>query len=184
MADIKSLTLVCTLIACTALVLVHALMTRLWLARNPAASPQKATALLGLLINIPLAIGVMAGGVMLKIPMGELLLAWVYAALAFNSVAYSYFHFFNLSETGRRIRMLLQLLEGESIGVNDAGAKTYSGQAMVNQRLARLLQMGQVSTADGQYMINGRFLLRAARVVSLIGRLTTGRAATPPGTPV
>lgn len=181
MADIKSLTLVCTLIACTALVLVHALMARLWLARHPATSPQKATALLGLVLNIPLAIGVVAWGVMLKIPMGELLLGWVYAALAFNSVAYSYFHFFNLSETGRRIRVLLQLLEGEHIGLNDAGATTYSGQDMVNQRLARLIQMGQVSTADGQYMIKGRFLLRAARLVRSIGWLTTGRADTLPG---
>ncbi len=58
MADIRSLTLACTLVACVALVLVHALMARLWLARNPAASPQKATALLGVVLNIPLAIGV------------------------------------------------------------------------------------------------------------------------------
>ncbi len=176
MADIRSLTLACTLVACVALVLVHALMARLWLARNPAASPQKATALLGVVLNIPLAIGVVAWGVMLKTPVGELLLAWVYAALVFNSVAYSYFHFFNLSETGRRIRMLLQLLEGEHIGINDAGATTYSSHGMVSQRLVRLLQMGQVTTTRGQYMIKGRFLLRVARLVRSIGRLTTGRA--------
>ncbi len=182
MADSRSLSLGCTLIACIALVLLHALMARLWLARNPSASPQKATALLALVLNVPLAIGVMAWSITLGIPLGELLLAWIYAALAFNSVAYSYFHFFNLSETGRRIRMLLQLLEGEHIGINDAGLTTYNGQAMVNQRLARLLQMGQVSSASGgRYRISGRFLLRAARLVRSIGRLTTGRADASPG---
>ncbi|MES1978235.1 MAG: hypothetical protein V4451_09380 [Pseudomonadota bacterium] len=181
MADIRSLTLVCTLIACAALVLVHALMARLWLSGNSGASPQKATALLGLVLNVPLVIGLMTWGVMLKTPIGELLLAWVYAALAYNSVAYSYFHFFNLGETGRRIRVLLQLLEGEHIGITDARATTYSGQTMIRQRLARLLQMGQLGTAGGRYTIKGRFLLRAARLVRSIGRLTTGRADVLPG---
>lgn len=181
MADSRGLTLVCTLVACIALVLLHALMARLWLARKPMTSPQKSTALLGLLLNLPLTVGLITWGITLKIPMDELFLAWVYAALAFNSVAYSYFHFFNLSETGRRVRVLLQVLEGEHMDINDARAMAYSGQDMVNQRLARLTQMGQVSTAGGQYIISGRFLLWVARLVRWIGKLTTGRVDTLPG---
>ncbi len=180
MNDSRAATLACTILACVALLVLHALMARIWLARNPHVSPQKATAMLGLALNIPLIVAVSAWGLRLQVPVGELLLALVYAVLAFNSVAYSYFHFFNLSETGRRIRMLLQLQEGEQIVVNGQ-ASPYSGEVMVSQRLVRLLQMGQIGETGGCYRIDGRFLLGAAKLVRFIGRLTTGRADTVQG---
>ncbi len=177
MIDIKSLTLACTVVACVALLVSHALMVRLWLARRPGTSPQKATALLGVVLNGPLVAAILACGVWTKAPLADLSLALIYAVLAFNSVAYSYFHFFNLSETGRRIRMLLQLLEGDRIGSGDGeAATTYSAHVMVSQRLVRLMQMGQINETMGRYRISGQFLLRSANLVRLIGRMTTGRA--------
>ncbi len=103
------------------------------------------------------------------------MLAIVYGVLAFNSVAYAYFHFFNLSETGRRIRMLLQLLEGDQI-VADYQPASYSVEAMVSQRLVRLLQMGQIFESGGRYRIESRFLLATAKMIRFVGQLTTGRA--------
>ncbi|MES2509943.1 MAG: hypothetical protein V4625_08440 [Pseudomonadota bacterium] len=176
MNDIKGLTLACTVVTCVVLLGSHALMARLWLARYPATSPQKATALLGLALNVPLVVAIVGCGVWAKASSAELGLALLYATLAFNSVAYSYFHFFNLSETGRRIRMLLQLLEGDRIGTSDSGSTSmYGGRAMVSQRLVRLLQMGQIDETGGRYRITGQFLLNSAKLVRLIGRMTTGR---------
>ncbi|MES2191483.1 MAG: hypothetical protein V4454_15290 [Pseudomonadota bacterium] len=175
MSDIRMTTLACTVLVCVMLLVLHALMARFWLARNLQASPQKATAVMSLALNIPLSAAIVTSGLRLQVPSGELLLALVYGVLAFNSVAYAYFHFFNLSETGRRIRMLLQLLEGEQIVVNDK-PPSYSVEAMISQRLVRLLQMGQIVESGGRYRIESRFLLATAKMFRFVGQLTTGRS--------
>ena len=87
--------------------------------------------------------------------------------LVYNSLAYAYFHFFNLSETGRRIRMLLQLLDGQQPDLGSAGA--YGGQAMIAQRLVRLQQMGQITLSGDRYTLRSRFLWRIGRWIHALG---------------
>ncbi len=178
MTDFKAVTLACTLLACAALFLAHVIMARLLLARRPLVSPQKATARLSALLNIPLLLALVGNGLWSNAPGADILVSVLYALLVFNSVAYSYFLLFSLSETGRRIRILLQLLEGDSINTNEQAAN-YSSEAMVRQRLVRLGQMGQISDTSGRYRIDNRFLLRVAKLIRFIGILSTGRMPAP-----
>ncbi len=178
MTGFKAVTLVCTLVACLTLFGAHIVMARFWLAKRPLVSPQKATALLSVYLNIPLLLALVGKGLWSHVPVEDIFASALYTLLVFNSVAYSYFLLFSLSETGRRIRILLQLLEGDSINTNEH-ATNYSSEAMVRQRLLRLGQMGQISETSGRYRVNNRFLLRVAKLIRFIGILSTGRMPAP-----
>ena len=94
--------------------------------------------------------------------------AALYDLIFFNCTAYAYFHVFNLSETGRRIRILLELLDGVTPDT------AYAAQDMVRQRLGRLLLMGQVRLEQGRFVLASRKLLNIARLIRFIGRFCTG----------
>ncbi len=53
-------------------------------------------------------------------------------------ISHIYFHFFNMSETARRIRLLIQLKRGESL--NDG---SYSARELIEIRIQRLLELNQ-----------------------------------------
>jgi len=60
-----------------------------------------------------------------------------FAFLVFNGVAYAYFHFFNMSETARRIRMLLQIRHAGAAGLRVQDLeRAYSPRDMIEARLA------------------------------------------------
>ena len=97
----------------------------------------------------------------------------VFAFLAFNGVAYAYFHFFNMSETARRIRMLLQIRRAGPAGLRvQELERQYSQKDMIEARLDRLVRMNQLSLApDGCYRVAGSALLWAGRIMGLWRRL-------------
>jgi hypothetical protein len=173
--------LLCSAAACVALLLLHVALARLWFARHPLMSPQKATVQLSLALNLPL---VLVLALHPAVPSGTDF-AWsvVWSLMFFNFFAYAYFHVFNLSETGRRIRLLLQLLDsGERFTpVSALAEKGYDGRYMVEQRLERLTQMGQIKRigapvpADDCYRLSSRTMWRIGRFVHLLGMLATRR---------
>lgn len=182
-ADTRIAALVCGFGAAVALVVLHMLLARVWLGSRPEASPQKFTAGLALLINLPMLAALLAWpGLNLT---ADLAWAGAWAALFYNAVAYSYFHWFNLSETGRRIRLLLQLLDagGTQVPLDQLSVAGYDGASMVDQRLDRLHQMGQAASDGVVWRIRGRVLLRIGRFVHGFGALATRRAGMPPGPP-
>lgn len=69
-----------------------------------------------------------------------------------------YFHIFNMSETARRIRLLLEIREGSQT----PAAETYSPRQMISVRLIRLRELGQADFIDGRYFPRDSWLLRAA----------------------
>lgn len=102
----------------------------------------------------------------------------VFAFLVFNGIAYAYFHIFNMSETARRIRMLLQIRRAGTAGLRVQELEhQYSQQDMIEARLDRLVRMNQLSLgSDGRYRVAGNILLWAGRVMSLWRRLIFRRA--------
>lgn len=100
----------------------------------------------------------------------ELCASALYAALAYALLAYSYFHLFNMGETARRVRILIELREHGNISVEELKA-FYDAGAILDRRLERLVALGQVRLEGGSVVLDSRRLYRAAAVMDWWGRI-------------
>lgn len=180
MPQVEGLTLAVTVGACLFLPVAHVLGERLWLRRHPNASPQVA------LIRLAALIAMIISAILIwrlphteTLPLPEVAAATAYALLTFATFAYAYFHVFNLSETGRRIRILMELKYGTPKAGNSQSPSTaadYTPRDMVISRLARLRQMGQIRIDDGQgYHIAGRKFLAIGTLLHVVGVTLLGQ---------
>ncbi len=85
-----------------------------------------------------------------------------YLAICAGCAGYSYSHFFNMSETSRRIK-LLRMLSG--IGREPAAKADYDLDDILKVRLGRLEAMGQIRREGDRYVLAGRTLYRAYAVL-------------------
>lgn len=100
----------------------------------------------------------------------NIITAIAYSIVVYECLAYSYFHVFNMSETARRIKILLEIYKSK--GLKPSGLSvTYNSEEMLSNRLKRLVDMRQVRAADGRYFLNSKVLYHAAVLISLWGRL-------------
>lgn len=76
-------------------------------------------------------------------------------------LAHVYFHIFNMSETARRIRLLLELREG-GVAVKES---SYSPQQLIQTRLNRLRETRAVYYTEGIYRSRPSPLLVAALII-------------------
>lgn len=166
-----------TCFSLVALVMVHALASRYDGSRRRALSPQLALVRLTLVFNIPVLSSVWLIARFEDRSTIEALYMLLFAFVVFNGVAYAYFHFFNMSETARRIRMLLQIRQAGASGLRIKELeREYSPQDMIDARLDRLVEMHQlVLDADGRYWVSGRVLLWAGRVMAVWRRVVLRR---------
>ena len=98
---------------------------------------------------------------------------YLYIILTFNSIAYIYFHFFNMSETSRRIKILVGIKKGKIINIHDI-QNYYSYEKSLSLRLGRLEKMSQIKMVDkNSYVLQGRLLYVVSYVMiffrSLLG---------------
>lgn len=101
---------------------------------------------------------------------GSLITALVYSIVVYEAIAYTYFHLFNMSETARRIKILLEIYRSNGLKVSGLSA-SYSSEEMLENRLKRLLAMRQVRFTGGRYFLNSKILYFAAVVISAWGRI-------------
>lgn len=166
MTDISVAVLLLALLAPFGLFLAHAVYCR-WLGRHRSGSPQVALTQLILLGNIPLLFGVALIAHMEHRQAHEWVWMAVFVLVVFNAVGYAYFHVFNMSETARRIRILIEIFRHDTLPSRDLRGD-YSPEQMIRVRLDRLVKMGQVSrTPDGLYNIDSRLLVTAAKAMRL-----------------
>lgn len=162
--------LLVTLASCTLLPIAHSLIERFVLPRRTDLSPQVVLIKLTLVLE-----AVLMGAVVLSTQDGgEVASCIVYSLIFFNAYAYAYFHVFNLSETGRRIKMLIDLgsSEAERAGTDD----TYSPRDMIAMRLVRLEQMGQIRPDEmGRYRTCSPVLLSIGGLLRRVGNFLLGK---------
>jgi hypothetical protein len=89
--------------------------------------------------------------------------AAAYFGLIYACIGYSYFHFFNMSETSRRLRMMLDISNGT--------ARELNVDEMVERRLARLCGMGELRRCGERYCRGRGFLLLPAQAIHILRRL-------------
>ena len=96
-------------------------------------------------------------------------------AMIYAAFGYGYFHFLNLGETARRIRILREI-EGAPLGLSiEDILGRYNAAMIVERRLGRLLKTGQIELRNGRYRIARTGVLRMARVVQVLRWILCGR---------
>src|SRR5258708_3302630 len=80
---------------------------------------------------------------------------------------YVYFHFNNMGETARRIRLLRDLIAANRPLTFEELAARYDAHEIVERRLARLLAAGQVAYVNERYILADRSIYVMARLVNL-----------------
>jgi hypothetical protein len=143
-------------VAASPLVIVsfHAAMQR----AAPGAPPQKVAAAACALCVVPVVGACWLGLGRRDAP------ALVYAAVTYFAIAYSYFHLFNMSETARRIRILQELRRTGGMREEEL-RELYTEGDVVGVRLERMVAMGQLVRRGERFVLGGRALYFAARVV-------------------
>lgn len=156
----------------------HMLLSRYGGQRLRLKSPQVLLVRLVLVVNIPVLAGAWLIARSELRDTAQAMYMLVFAFLVFNGIAYAYFHIFNMSETARRIRMLLQIRRAGPAGLRVHELEhQYSQQNMIEARLDRLVLMNQLSLgSDGRYRVAGNTLLWAGRIMGLWRRLVFRRA--------
>ena len=94
----------------------------------------------------------------------------IYAALG-----YCYFHFVNLGETARRIRILREIGEEDDGLSVDGLLKRYSARQIIEKRLARLLDNGQIVLKDNRYYIGNPVMLSISRIILFLKYFVLGK---------
>jgi len=84
--------------------------------------------------------------------------------IIYVSLGYTYFHFINMGETARRIRILRELYESKD-GLTAAEiCQRYQAREVIEKRIDRLVDNRQIIERDGKYYIGSRIALFAAQV--------------------
>ena len=88
-------------------------------------------------------------------------------ALTYWSLTYAYvFGFYNLGESARRIRLLIELRGAGKAGLTLGQLLVaYNASMILDARLQRLLASGQIVEREGRYYIGSRVMVRAAKAL-------------------
>lgn len=75
---------------------------------------------------------------------------------------YTYFHFFNMSESARRVQLLMRFYQHVDLPAERL-FESYSPKQMVENRLERLLKMNVLFEREGKYFVRSGGMLLAAQ---------------------
>lgn len=96
-------------------------------------------------------------------------------AVTYGALGYCYFHFINLGETARRIRILREIYEAGGSLTIEGILKRYNAKEIVHHRLNRLLANGQIRYENNRYFIANQTVLNIAKIIGLMKLLMLGR---------
>ncbi len=88
--------------------------------------------------------------------------------LTYVALGYGYFHFINLGETARRIRILRELLESKDGLTLEAILERYNASGIIKARLQRMHNNKQIVLRQGRYFIGKPSLLYIAKTIVLL----------------
>lgn len=85
--------------------------------------------------------------------------------IIYSSLGYCYFHFINLGETARRIRILRELYDSKGGLSMEEILAHYSTKEMIERRIERLLSNGQINIKNEKYYIKSLIMLFIAKII-------------------
>jgi hypothetical protein len=119
---------------------------------------------------------------LLRMPVADAWGSTLTSVLAYLGFAYCYvIGFFNIGESARRIRLLIELYAAGPRGLTVPEVLTvYNAQMVLDARLHRLLSSGQIVERGGRYFLRRRVLLHGAHALVVLKILLLRRRAEPP----
>jgi hypothetical protein len=101
--------------------------------------------------------------------------SFIVDSLSYILLGYCYFHFVNLGETARRIRILRELYDSmEGLSLEELLMR-YNAKEIVDKRIERLSHSGQIILKDKMYYINDPIMLLIARIMLFMKLAIMGR---------
>jgi hypothetical protein len=97
--------------------------------------------------------------------------------ISYAALGYCYFHFVNLGETARRIRLLRELQDGGGRLSHRQLLTRYNAAEIVGRRLKRLLGTGQIVLRDERYFIGNPAVLSIAKAMVMLKVLLLGKTS-------
>jgi len=98
---------------------------------------------------------------------------FLYFFLLINLFFYSYFHLYNMTETARRIKILIMVKVNKASTPEDF-VKNYDVKAQIESRLNRLVRMHQLSSKNDFYYLKSKVLLCIATIFIFIKNTILG----------
>lgn len=96
-------------------------------------------------------------------------------AVTYSTLGYGYFHFINLGETARRIRILRELYDSkEGLSMTEI-LERYNAKDIIEKRIDRLINTGQIIYKDRRYYIGSRVMLFIAKMIAVMKLIVTGK---------
>lgn len=90
-------------------------------------------------------------------------------------LSYCYFHFINLAVTARRIRLLRELyFSGNGLTMEEILSR-YSAKDMIEKRICRLLNTGQIVNINGRYITGKPVMYLIVKVILLMKLFVLGK---------
>lgn len=96
----------------------------------------------------------------------------IYFLLLLSSLQYSYFHFFNMSQTARRINMLIRIIENKENFFKDE----YNSKKIVENRIERLIALNQIEYKNSFLCLKSNFFYNIGATLRFFGKILTGKA--------
>ncbi|MDD4182786.1 MAG: hypothetical protein PHT53_03085 [Candidatus Omnitrophica bacterium] len=94
---------------------------------------------------------------------------------SYSALGYCYFHFVNLGETARRIRLLRELSESKNGLSVDEILQRYNAKEIMENRLSRLLKSEQVVYKDNRYYIGKPVMFFMSKAVLFLKVFILGK---------
>ncbi|MFH1867874.1 MAG: hypothetical protein ABH843_02780 [Candidatus Omnitrophota bacterium] len=96
--------------------------------------------------------------------------------ITYACLSYCYFHFINLGETARRIRILRELeIVPEGLSLHDILTR-YNANEIIERRLTRLIKDGQLILAGDKYRIGKPVMLLISKLLAFAKVLFLGKS--------
>jgi hypothetical protein len=102
------------------------------------------------------------------------------SCITYAALGYCYFHFLNMGETARRVRILWEILEcPEGLRLDEILAR-YPADEVLRLRIERLRNNGQIIDGGDRYLMGTRTVLFMARMIDLARGVLLGRGLAVP----
>ena len=101
-------------------------------------------------------------------PISEVIGALALNTITYGALGYCYFHFVNLGETARRVRIVRELLDSKDGLSMSEIFEHYDASEIIRVRLQRLLKNKQITLRNDRYFITKSMLLYITKIITMM----------------
>ena len=101
-------------------------------------------------------------------PISEVIGVLALNTITYGALGYCYFHFVNLGETARRVRIVRELLDSKHGLSMSEILEYYNASEIIRVRLQRLLKNKQITLRNDRYFITKSMLLYITKIITMM----------------